>query len=107
MTLPDMLTVPKLLANLQKQFNSLLQENYTILDDFWYHLSNEDFSKKWEVAMWAQSIVVQMDETNKIQERDKSRFQVNLPLNTILCNMLIRKTERACGKPRSVCRETG
>lgn len=76
MTEVDMLTVPKLLAALQKQFTALLQENYTILDDFWYHLSTEDFNKKWEVAMWAQLILVQMEETNKIQERDKSRFQV-------------------------------
>ena len=72
----DMLGVPKLVTGLQRQLNTLLQENYTILDDFWHSLTTEDFNKKWEVAMWAQSILSQMEETNKIQERDKSRFQV-------------------------------
>ncbi len=68
--------VPKLVNALQKQLNVLMQENYSILDEFWYNLSPEDFTKKWEVASWAQKIDNQMDETNKIQERDKSRFQV-------------------------------
>jgi dynein heavy chain len=71
-----MLGVPKLVTGLQKQLNTLLQENYNILDDFLYNLTTEDFNKKWEVAMWAQSIASQLEETNKIQERDKSRFQV-------------------------------
>lgn len=71
-----MLGVPKLVTGHQKQLNTLLQENYSILDDFWHNLSTEDFNKKWEVTMWAQSILTQLEETNKIQERDKSRFQV-------------------------------
>jgi dynein heavy chain len=71
-----MLGVPKLVAGLQKQLDVLLQENYAILDEFWHNLTTEDFNKKWEVAMWAQNIMLQLEETNKIQERDKSRFQV-------------------------------
>ena len=80
-------SVPKLVQNLQRKLANL-DVNYGILEEFFYNISMDDFNKKWEAFGWAQDIELQVEETLKIQERDRSRFQKEL-LTSMLVNMLI------------------
>lgn len=69
--------VPKGIQALQKKL-ALLEVNYDILEDFYYNMSPDDFNQKWTAIGWTQQINSQIEETSKLQERDKGRFQKEL-----------------------------
>ncbi|XP_066527086.1 dynein axonemal heavy chain 1 [Hoplias malabaricus] len=48
--------------------------DYDLIDEFFYNLSNEDFTAKWTAMAWPHKILTQMENIQIQQEEDEKRF---------------------------------
>ncbi|XP_052808511.1 dynein axonemal heavy chain 1-like isoform X3 [Mya arenaria] len=50
-------------------------DDYELIEDFYYNLSQEDFNLKWTAIGWPHKIEVQMEQTETQLEEDEERFR--------------------------------
>ncbi|KAI4462791.1 dynein heavy chain 1 axonemal-like protein [Holotrichia oblita] len=65
----------KLLNQFAKRMKTVIEDEYEILDYFWYSLPDEDFENKWEVIGWPHKITLQIDATNEYLNEESDKFQ--------------------------------
>eukprot|EP00912_Choanoflagellata_sp_UC4_P002384 UC4_evm1s1504 len=69
--------IPDLSRELESKIKSS-NADYELLDYFKINLTDEDFELRWSAFAWPKKIQELMDETNLVQEQDKTRFEENL-----------------------------
>ncbi|XP_076467002.1 dynein axonemal heavy chain 1-like [Babylonia areolata] len=66
-------SIPEKLAEHDDELEKL-KDDHVVLEDFWYNLSNDEFTIKWEALSWPYKIMLTVDKTVLALEEDEDRF---------------------------------
>ncbi|XP_060766195.1 dynein axonemal heavy chain 1 [Neoarius graeffei] len=58
-----------------EEFLSKVVDDYNLMDEFFYNLTDEDFSGKWTAMAWPNKILDQIEKVRVQHEEDEDRFQ--------------------------------